>query len=401
MLSLISTADIDYADTPVILRTMVSVLPVKPGHVRLQLLDTFRFVAAAAVLAYHWLFRGIETERLTSVTYSGPSQAASYGYVGVYLFFMISGFVIASSAQGGSPSRFAVGRLTRLYPAFWVAVLFTTSITVIWGGPALRVSLPQVVTNLTMVPGVLGQTLVDPSYWTLFHELLFYAMVFFVLLIGQGHRLDTLFPAWAIGMVVVTLTSPDLAQRPFLGTIYGFFAAGAILSTVQRHGWTWWRAVGLSATLVVVLTYVIRDVTRINAGARPFEQSMTVTIALVIVFYLALLIQISPRARNLVIPGSNLLGRLTYPVYLLHTYFGYIFLNHVATESNKWLVYLGAVVLVVGMAYLLHVLIEKRPRAAWFRFFDFIAGRPIRWVEARIPTRRRQDRAEHRSRSMP
>lgn len=378
---------------------MVSVLPVKPGRVRLQLLDTFRFMAAASVLVYHWFFRGIETGNVTSITYSGPSHAASYGYLGVYLFFMISGFVIASSAQSGSASRFAVGRLVRLYPAFWVAVVFTASITAIWGGPALRVSFEQVLVNLTMVPGFLGQTLVDPSYWTLFHELMFYAMVFVILLIGQGRRLDAFFPAWAVGMAVVTLAAPDLAQRPFLGTIYGFFAAGAILSTVQRRGWTSWRAVGLSATLVVVLHYVVRDVTRINSGSRLFDQSMTVTIALVVIFYLALLVQIAPRATSLRIPGSDVLGRMTYPVYLLHTYFGYIFLSHVATEENKWLAYPLAGVLVIGMAYLLHVLVERRPRVAWFRFFDVVAGKPIRWLESRTVMRRRRDAAAQPSRT--
>jgi peptidoglycan/LPS O-acetylase OafA/YrhL len=45
-----------------------------------------------------------------------------YGYLGVDLFFVISGFVVQLSAWDRRPPEFVVSRIVRLYPAFWIAV---------------------------------------------------------------------------------------------------------------------------------------------------------------------------------------------------------------------------------------------------------------------------------------
>jgi peptidoglycan/LPS O-acetylase OafA/YrhL len=364
--------------------TMVSPSSTQPRRARLQLLDCFRFAAAAAVVAFHWLFRGIEEGSLTTVSYSGLAEPASYGYLGVHLFFMISGFVIAASAQGRTPSQFAVSRLVRLYPAFWVAVLFTSAVTLVWGGSIFGVTVPQVLANLTMGPNVFDQPLVDGSYWTLLHELLFYIMVFLFLIMGFGKWLDAAFPAWALIMMVITIAVPTLTTIPFMGTLYGFFAAGAIISTIQRRGWHWWQSLGLAATLYVVVAYTIRDVAKINTESRPFEQSLPITLAIVCSFYLLLLVQIIPIVSTWRIPRSALLGSLTYPVYLIHAHFGYMFLNQLADDSNRWVLYPLTLAVVVVLAYALHVFVERRPKKMWFRLFDVLAGTPIRWVEQRV-----------------
>ena len=43
-----------------------------------------------------------------------------FGWVGVEVFFVISGFVIANSASKTSPIEFLISRALRLYPAVWV-----------------------------------------------------------------------------------------------------------------------------------------------------------------------------------------------------------------------------------------------------------------------------------------
>jgi peptidoglycan/LPS O-acetylase OafA/YrhL len=44
-------------------------------------------------------------------------RVAHQGWTGVYLFFLISGFVICMSAWGRSVGQFAASRITRLFPA--------------------------------------------------------------------------------------------------------------------------------------------------------------------------------------------------------------------------------------------------------------------------------------------
>lgn len=45
---------------------------------------------------------------------------------------MVSGFVICMSAWGRSVGDFAVSRVSRLFPAYWAAVAFTTLVLFNW-----------------------------------------------------------------------------------------------------------------------------------------------------------------------------------------------------------------------------------------------------------------------------
>lgn len=104
------------------------------------------------------------------------------GIFGVVLFFLISGFVIPFSLYNGAGlKRFFISRFFRLYPVFWVAVLLN-----VWIGPFIGredFTFIQIFANLTMVPRVWGQDMIDGVYWTLFVELIFYFIcsIFFIL----------------------------------------------------------------------------------------------------------------------------------------------------------------------------------------------------------------------------
>ena len=60
------------------------------------------------------------------------ARSTSFGYLGVELFFLISGFVILMSVWNRAPGAFGVSRVVRLFPAYWFSVvlamivLFTT-----------------------------------------------------------------------------------------------------------------------------------------------------------------------------------------------------------------------------------------------------------------------------------
>ena len=65
---------------------------------RFNELDLFRFLAAIAVVMYHWTFRGAAARNLTSFSIPEFAPWVKYGYLGVDLFFILSGFVILSEA---------------------------------------------------------------------------------------------------------------------------------------------------------------------------------------------------------------------------------------------------------------------------------------------------------------
>jgi exopolysaccharide production protein ExoZ len=60
-----------------------------------------------------WIFGNV-------VHFHPLAQFTWFGWVGVEVFFVISGFVITNSARGASPIEFLKGRVLRLYPAAWI-----------------------------------------------------------------------------------------------------------------------------------------------------------------------------------------------------------------------------------------------------------------------------------------
>ncbi len=123
-------------------------------------IDLLRFLAALVVVLYHYTFIGYAAGELIPVEFPVFNTLSRYGYLGVHLFFIISGFVIMLSAEGRSPAAFAISRITRIYPGYWVCVT-ATALTIFWfGGETFRVGLLQYLANMTMLHQNIGFILI-------------------------------------------------------------------------------------------------------------------------------------------------------------------------------------------------------------------------------------------------
>lgn len=98
------------------------------GRRRLNLLDGLRPVCALAVVVFHFCFQQGNPNQVPVQTsaFFPTFYLARYGYLGVNVFFVISGFVIAFSAAGQRPAVFAWHRWLRVYPTFVVCLLLTS-----------------------------------------------------------------------------------------------------------------------------------------------------------------------------------------------------------------------------------------------------------------------------------
>lgn len=91
---------------------------VRHKPVRYYEIDLLRFIAAITVVLYHFTFAGYHFGGLSPVQYPGLEEVFKYGFLGVQLFFIISGYVVLMSAQGKTLKQFFTSRVTRLYPAY-------------------------------------------------------------------------------------------------------------------------------------------------------------------------------------------------------------------------------------------------------------------------------------------
>ncbi|MGP4018699.1 acyltransferase family protein [Saccharopolyspora sp. 5N708] len=144
---------------------------------RLHEIDLLRITAALAVVFYHYTFSGFG-KGLTEVDFPSASEFTRYGYLGVDLFFVISGFVVLMSALNRKPEQFVISRIVRLYPAYWVAVTLTSIVSVLFSPDLFPVSPVQYLANMTMFNSPLGVASVDVVYWTLWAEPRFYLLTY-------------------------------------------------------------------------------------------------------------------------------------------------------------------------------------------------------------------------------
>ncbi|WP_053728808.1 acyltransferase family protein [Streptomyces sp. WM6378] len=99
---------------------------------RLAALDGLRLVAALMVVCYHYLALSRPWGHNPATIFPTLHRFAEFGWLGVEVFFLVSGFVICMSVWGRSLGDFAVSRVSRLFPAYWVAVPLTALVVKKW-----------------------------------------------------------------------------------------------------------------------------------------------------------------------------------------------------------------------------------------------------------------------------
>ncbi|MBP28011.1 acyltransferase [Methylobacterium sp.] len=205
------------------------------SHAQMLGLDVARFLAAALVMMFHLAAYAWQAPSSTAgrafagaAQYPGLFAWTWFGWGGVELFFVISGFVIAYSAAHTTPPSFLRSRILRLVPAVWLCATLTLLISLAIGRMGSgRYILHAYLDSVLFWP---FEPWIDGVYWTLGVEISFYALVFALLCTQSFRRIGAV--CAAIGTISalfwwVTLLAPNLAD-----------VAGSRLAqlTLLRHG---------------------------------------------------------------------------------------------------------------------------------------------------------------------
>ncbi|MFA5898197.1 MAG: acyltransferase [Hyphomicrobium sp.] len=154
---------------------------------RLDALDGLRALAVLAVALYHYCYFWTPAGSGTSLVAYGETHAwipfVGSGYLGVHLFFIISGFVILLTLEKTEdPLAFLLRRAIRLWPALLLFGTATFLIVSNFGPPSLRVGWWEYLSSLLVLPpqhvglllGGRSWQWLDGAYWSLFVEVKFY-----------------------------------------------------------------------------------------------------------------------------------------------------------------------------------------------------------------------------------
>ncbi len=310
-------------------------------------LDVLRFFAAIVVVVYHLTYRQIDGDWL----FPAVDAFSRYGYLGVNLFFLISGFVIIWSADGRSPKQFLINRFSRLYPIFWVSIAIT--IVALYFLQGITFDFYRIFANMTMAAGYLGADYIDDVYWTLQIELKFYFLVFLLIVFRQTTNLDLWLSIWLAGSVAAIFW-PGISFLVIYP--YGpYFIAGATFYLVWKNNLTTQRCIILAICWALSISQSIGAVS--SFIVEPSTYSALIAPIIVSCFYLVLLgialghVKIGEK-RYLYI-----LAMMTYPLYLLHDKFGKAIYDSI--DTGKYLSLLIVLLAIFALCYALAMYVDR------------------------------------------
>lgn len=328
---------------------------------RLYAIDGIRLLAALMVAVHH--FGTNRADQPGNVIWDRPVseimptvfRLASYGWIGVEIFFVISGFVICMSCWGRTPRQFFVSRVIRLYPAYWFAVLFTTGVLMAVPGVWERLRLREVLLNLTMLQSGSGVANVDGVYWTLWSELRFYLLFLLVVATGLTYRKVVVFCCvWGAAAMLAPVSEFPLLELVANPEGAWYFIAGLALYLMHRFGQDLllWGILAMAWLMgQLELGHRIDEVEHVS-GWRGSVLIFTVFLLAMVAIALGATDRV--RWKWLVTAGA-----LTYPLYLMHYAAGTTLINRLRDTMDARLLVAVVIAGFLVLSWLVHRAVER------------------------------------------
>lgn len=324
---------------------------------RILWLDLLRGAAIIMVLLFHFTVR--YPEKYPANAFAGePFFSLDFGWIGVHLFFMISGFIIYHTIRNKKgPLDFLTARLSRLMPPYWAAIgvilLLEYAHVAVFNQPN-RNALPDVAYNVAMVPDIFHKRYLDGAFWSLFVEVKFY-ILFAILWSVLDMRKRINFYATFLAVFALAAVHFFLFKFPMGHNFYYFliFWAGIGAYKVIKEDLSIWEFL-----FIIILT----TAGTIGISKDGYELLIGIPVFSILFLVAERAERACPSAIRLLSPVAYL-GRISYSAYLLHQPIGYIVLGSLAAAALGYdlalAVAIGAVVLAALIGF---TFVEKLDR---------------------------------------
>lgn len=333
---------------------------------RIPAIDALRGLAALAVVLFHYTFGYANVVG----AHTSAVPVFAMGHFGVDLFFIISGFVIAGTLER-TPTlrRFAVQRLARLYPAFLVCSLLALSFVTFGDMNPLGLTGFEALASLTMLSWLFGLTPIDPSTWTLSHEISFYVLVALAVYRVKVRNLETFCGMWLVGSLLAVLLSLPMDHQ-HLTTLFNvgyvnLFVVGMLL----------WRSTTGSLSRVGRLVLALALALTWLGGPRSNPSGASPDTYMVLVLACTGLVWAAAAGRLRFLQWAPLLflGEISYALYLVHQMPGYWIIRRLEASGVAATLAVGcALAVAIAAAAMIRSFVEI-PAQRWIR--DALEGR--------------------------
>jgi len=309
--------------------------------------DTYRGIAALAVVLFHYSSRH-DPNFLYLEPYIFNFE---FGHYGVQFFFVISGYFMMLTAQSSSNMLdFLIKRFSRLWPPLLACSCITFVFLQVFGLPERARSLTDLVASNLMLVDIFGNW-VDGAYWSLLVEVKYYFIFSLIYYSRVSSPFFTICLLYLFSLVVRLVGSVIEVNE--------LAAVADILLISQHLPWFclgiaifYWAVNGSFFLILVACSIFCFEVL---LSDNPAEISVVWLICLGLML-------LGEKIKVQSVPYAlRFFGMVSYPLYLLHQYIGFIIIRESALFIDSDLLRLiFAFLIVLIFSYCIHALVELR-----------------------------------------
>ncbi len=324
---------------------------------RFATLDGLRGAAALSVLAFH---------SINTIVVSGTDTVANallYGWLGVFVFFPVSGYCILAATRtrsNATVTSFLERRCRRILPTYWASIVFAVLVLVVTS-PFSTADLSQLsspgwkwLSILTLTQTLAGlPNAINPVYWSLCYEAQFYLVIACSLVLPERFRAAALLALTVAASGWRLTLGPGVSTGWFMDYWLEFAVGMAAFGWAQPAFGRIWAStvlaigVAMCATHGELSTIMSTSVALTILAARRFDRAI---------------------AGTAVMRVLAAVGVMSYSLYLTHVPIAGRVVNGlrriVDDPSSHWVGFLvAASIPSLGMAYLFYRVVEARTLA--------------------------------------
>jgi peptidoglycan/LPS O-acetylase OafA/YrhL len=336
---------------------------------RLAFIHGLRGIAALAVALFHCYDSTPVADHVIATMPYVADQVIRRGFLGVDLFFVISGFVISLTLYRrlstlGEFGRFFLRRQLRLDPPYWTAIalsvgsgLLVNHLRPLTGAPVPGVG--AVIAHLFYLQDFLGIKDIVGVFWTLCMEVQFYLFFGVIILRFQKSSVSGRTIGWVmLPLYILSIACFwDLVPSPrglFLPRWFEFFT-GVILFLFWRQQISRAQLLVYQGTLLLMLL------------VNPHTENGMAWLTTATVLFISLAFAIAAKTGGIKTwfdtPVLRYLGNISYSLYLMHAVVGIRLLKLVVrpgdTAVQAWALYAVGLLASIAAADMVYRLIER------------------------------------------